>query len=144
ARRIDVGAHVAAGHRVDLAVEQSPILQPDHVFFVEGAKALLGKLPGRAQLAGAERGERAPGLGDVTLDQVEALLEGERRTQAHAVDGVAGERGGAGGILEHARDEAITAGGEFDWCGKGHGFLRNVELVSVSASRPPGTADTWR
>src|SRR5215472_18555831 len=39
-RRIDLGTHIAARDRIDLAIEQAPLLQGDHVAFVEGAKAL--------------------------------------------------------------------------------------------------------
>src|SRR5262249_30149564 len=40
-RRIDVGTYIAARDWIDLAVEQAPLLQGDHVAFVEGAEALF-------------------------------------------------------------------------------------------------------
>ena len=49
--RIDGRTDVAARNRVHLAVEQPPFLERHDIALVECAKALLGKLRGRAQLA---------------------------------------------------------------------------------------------
>src|SRR5262249_62311351 len=98
--------------RIDLAVVNAPLAECHHVDLVEGAKPLLGERRGRAQLAGAERGERPSRLGDDTLDAREALLERHRIAEAHALDLVAIVRGGAAGILEDARNETVVARGE--------------------------------
>src|SRR5262249_8893882 len=113
-RRVDLGAHVAARDRIHLSVEQAPLLQRDHVDFVEGAKALLGEGGGRAQFAGAEGRQRAAGCTDDALDACEAFRERHRRTEAHALDRVAALRRSAAGILEHAGQETIAARGEID------------------------------
>src|SRR5690606_21793568 len=56
--RVDLGADVAARDRIALAVDDAPLAQHLDIRTIERAKALLGELPRRAQLAGTERGER--------------------------------------------------------------------------------------
>jgi hypothetical protein len=119
-RRRDLGAHIAARHRIDGAVEQAPVAQRHHVDLVEGAEALLREGRGRAQLAGAERGERAAGRADDAFDAREALRERHRLAEAHALDRIAIACRDAARVLEDRRDEAIVAGGEFG--GRGHAW----------------------
>src|SRR6516225_670387 len=84
-RRIDLRAHIAARHRIHLAVEQSPRPQPPHIAFVEGSKILVGKGSWRTQLASAKSGHRSSDGTDKLLGTVEALGEWQRLTKAHAL-----------------------------------------------------------
>ena len=113
-RRVDLRTHVAARDRIDLAVEQAPFLQGDHVDFVEGAKALLRERRRRAQFAGAERRQRPPRLGDHSLDALETRFEGHGGAKTHALDGMTRQRRDPGRKLKHARHEAEAARGKID------------------------------
>ncbi len=112
-RRIDLRADIAARDRVHFVAVHAPLAKRDHVGFVEFAKALLGKLPGRAELAGAERGERPAGRSNDGFDPGKALHQRHRRAKATALDLEA--RGGrdAARKLKSARNEAISARLEF-------------------------------
>src|SRR5262245_48496765 len=108
----DLRADIAARDRISLAVVDPPLLQRDDVDLFEGTEALLGEWRRRAQLAGAERRERPAGLGDDPFDPLKAMLQWNRRAEAHATDCMARHRRCPAGILEHGGNEAISSGGE--------------------------------
>src|SRR5215469_8782771 len=84
-RRIDFRTDIAARDWVYPADIHPPFAEGNHVRLVEFAKALLGKLPGRTQLAGAERRKRPAGrLGD-RFDSSKALHQRRRRAKAVAL-----------------------------------------------------------
>src|SRR5262249_53031512 len=118
-RRIDLRTYVAARNRIDLAVEQTPLLQRDDVDFVEGAKALLGERSRRAQLAGAERRQRPAGLGDQPLDPLETLLQRHWAVESPALDSVTRKRRRPARKLKDTWQKAIAPCGKIDCTGHG-------------------------
>src|SRR5262249_1298958 len=116
-RWIDLGTHIAARNRIDLAVEQAPFLQRDDIDFVERAKALLGERSRRAQFARTKRRQRPARLGDQPLDPLKPLLERHRGAESHALDAMPRYRRNTGGKLKYARQEAEAARGKIDCIG---------------------------
>jgi signal transduction histidine kinase len=113
--RADLGADVAARDRIGLAggVVDAPGGERLAVGLVEVAEAGVGELPGRPQLAGAESGQRPASRLDDRRGALEAFDQRHGGAEGDALDAEARFRRRAAGILEHARDEAIAARGEY-------------------------------
>ncbi len=105
----------------------APALERGRVRPIEREEVLLGERRRRAQLAGAERGQRATDALEVGLDRRKAALERQRRSEPRPHDLEAGFGGDASGILEHGLDEAIVAVSE-------NGQLRHFELLPGNQS----------
>ena len=109
-RRVDLGAHIAARHRIGVAGHHAPFAQRPGIDFVERAEPVLGERRGRAQLAGAER-RRAAGRprGSICSMRAKPSASGTGRVEAHAHDLEARLGRDAARILEDRRDVAIAA-----------------------------------
>src|SRR5882724_5857173 len=106
--RIDFWTDVAARDGIDAIPHDSPFDQGLDVNLVECLETLFRKRRRRAQLAGAERRERTSGRLEDCRDPVKTGLQGYRIREPHALDGVAGQRCDAAGILADAGHEAIA------------------------------------
>src|SRR4051794_7223301 len=77
---------------------------------VEDTKALIRERRGRAQLAGAKRGQRPAHSLNILRGARKSLRQRNQSIETHALDFEAGIGGGTARILKHSRDEPVTAG----------------------------------
>src|SRR5471032_3212432 len=105
----ELGTDIAARHGIDAAGHQAPFLQHADIAFVESPEAFLREGRGRAQLAGAEGGERTVGLLEEAFDALEPLRQRHRVGELHALDAKARQGGDTAGILADAGEIAVAA-----------------------------------
>src|SRR6185295_5261223 len=97
------GAHIAAGDRIPVILDDAPALQRSDIEPVEASEAFIRERGGRAQLASAEgRGCKAA-LMKVALDTRETRFERNRIAETQPLNPVAWKGRDAARILEGAR-----------------------------------------
>ena len=134
--RCDLRAHVGAGDGVVAERKQSPLAEHGSVGLVEGAEAGIVERRRGTQLAGAESGQRAADGLEIAGDAGETLGERHQVRKARTLDPIARQRGDAGGILEHAADEAIAAGCEGDGLSQVESPVPRPRCYTIAATMP--------
>ena len=108
-RRFDGDGDVGSADAAQVAVGEAPATQSREVRIVELGPPIAAQRRRQPHLDPAERLDRAPGTGEVLLDEVVALVEWEPRVELDAHDLEPVIRDDAGAVGRPAGEDAVAA-----------------------------------